>query len=79
MISIASMAPTEHDPWYALLAAPADETAQQRADRLAAEATAKQISDEIDDALRRERQELVRQKQRGTCVRVLLLGESAFA
>jgi hypothetical protein len=49
---------------------PRDETPTQRQQRLALEAEARRISDEIDERLRQERQERGRKK----VVKVLLLG-----
>ena len=62
------------DPLTAALlgSIPRDETAAQRQQRLALEAEARRISDEIDERLRQERIERGRKK----VVKVLLLGRS---
>ena len=64
------------DPLTAALlgSIPRDETPAQRQQRLALEAEARRISDEIDDRLRQERLERGRRK----VVKVLLLGWSPF-
>ncbi len=66
------MAVSEYDIFKDIVVPP-DETATQKESRLVAEARAKKASDEIDEALKRER--LEQQKARSRCVRVLLLGE----
>lgn len=59
------------DPLAAWTAAPPDETPEQRVIREAAEAEAKKISDEIDERLRRERDN---EKKKKRPVKLLLLG-----
>lgn len=65
------------DPLTAALlgSIPRDETAAQRQQRLALEAEARRISDEIDERLRQERIERGRKK----VVKVLLLGRSSIS
>ncbi|KAF5325867.1 hypothetical protein D9611_000979 [Ephemerocybe angulata] len=63
----------EDDPLAAMTAPPRNETPEERQIREAAEAEAKKISDEIDERLRRER-ENDRKKKRP--VKLLLLGQS---
>jgi len=62
------------DPLSRALQPPADETPEQRQDRLRQEKEAKQRSDEIDAQLKQEAK--VRSKRKDQLVRVLLLGES---
>jgi hypothetical protein len=67
------MGAVEEDPFAAFLRPPPDETAEQRAQRLAQEAEAKKVNDMIDEQLKAERAALKKQKH---VVRVLLLGQS---
>jgi guanine nucleotide-binding protein alpha-1 subunit len=62
-----------NDPITVLLQPPPDETPQQRASRLAAEAEARRVSDEIDARLKQDRAEFKRRKK---AVKVLLLGQA---
>jgi hypothetical protein len=61
-----------HDPFEAVLLPPPNENEQERVARLSQEAEATRVSEEIDAAIRSERQ---KQKKR-RIVRVLLLGQS---
>jgi guanine nucleotide-binding protein subunit alpha len=61
----------DDDPLAAITAPPHDETPEQRQIREAAEAEAKRISDEIDERLRREREN---DKKKKRPVKLLLLG-----
>ncbi len=62
---------TEGDPLAWVMAPPPNESEEQRAARLAAEAEAKRISDAIDDELQRQ----AKQEKRGPKpVKILLLG-----
>ena len=61
----------DDDPLAAITAPPRDETPEQRQIREAAEAEAKRISDEIDERLRREREN---EKKKKRPVKLLLLG-----
>ncbi|OJT02797.1 Guanine nucleotide-binding protein alpha-4 subunit [Trametes pubescens] len=64
---------TEGDPLAWVMAPPPNESEEQRAARLAAEAEAKRISDAIDDELQRQ----AKQEKRGPKpVKILLLGQS---
>ncbi|KAI0635292.1 G-alpha-domain-containing protein [Trametes polyzona] len=64
---------TEGDPLASVMAPPPNETEQQRAARLAAEAEAKRISDAIDEELQRQ----AKAEKRGPKpVKILLLGQS---
>ncbi|EIW55448.1 G-alpha-domain-containing protein [Trametes versicolor FP-101664 SS1] len=64
---------TEGDPLAWVMAPPPNESEEQRAGRLAAEAEAKRISDAIDDELQRQ----AKQEKRGPKpVKILLLGQS---
>jgi hypothetical protein len=58
---------SEHDPLAAAIAPPSNETPAARTARLSAEAEARRVSDEIDEALRAER--TARRRQR-PCVKV---------
>jgi hypothetical protein len=60
------------DPFDAVLRPPPDESAEDRAVRLAKEAEATRISQAIDESIRLERQRNKKKK----IVRVLLLGQS---
>ena len=64
----------DEDPLTLAIAPPADETPEQRQAREAAEAEAKRISDEIDEQIRKEREQLRRTKKP---VKLLLLGQFA--
>jgi hypothetical protein len=64
--------PAEDDPFDAVLRPPADETPEQRAVRIAKEAEATRINQQIEESLHLERQ---RQRKKKV-VRVLLLGQS---
>jgi len=66
--------PTDEDPLTLAIAPPPDETPEQRQAREAEEAEAKRISDEIDDQIRLEREQLKRTKKP---VKLLLLGTFA--
>lgn len=63
----------DDDPLTLALMPPPDETLEQRQAREAAEAEAKRVSDEIDEQIKRER-ENERRKRRP--VKLLLLGKS---
>ncbi|OSX63438.1 hypothetical protein POSPLADRAFT_1140001 [Postia placenta MAD-698-R-SB12] len=68
--------PSTLDPLDVLLSPPADESTEERAARLSAEAEAKKISDMIDEELQRqERAEKRGQKP----IKILLLGESQLS
>ncbi|KAH8101890.1 guanine nucleotide binding protein, alpha subunit [Cristinia sonorae] len=60
------------DPLDAALRPPLDETEEEKALRLALEAEAKRISQEIDESIKQEKQA----KKRSRIVRLLLLGQS---
>ncbi|KAJ6556372.1 guanine nucleotide binding protein, alpha subunit [Mycena capillaripes] len=61
------------DPIAAALAPPEDESEEERQSRLLTERAAKRVSDDIDDQLSRERQQVKRQPKP---VKILLLGQS---
>ncbi|KAF7349021.1 hypothetical protein MVEN_01423400 [Mycena venus] len=61
------------DPLAAALAPPQNETPEERQRRIQSERAAKQVSDEIDDQLSRERQQAKRMPKP---VKILLLGQS---
>lgn len=61
----------DEDPLTLAIAPPPDETSEQRQARVAAEAEAKRISDEIDEQLRKEREQLRKMKKP---MKLLLLG-----
>lgn len=61
----------ETDPFLAALAPPQNESPEQRHTRILKERAAKQVSDEIDDQLNKERQQVKRQPKP---VKILLLG-----
>ncbi|KAF9529163.1 guanine nucleotide binding protein, alpha subunit [Crepidotus variabilis] len=63
----------DEDPLTLAIAPPSDETPEQRAAREVAEAEAKRISDEIDELIRKEREQIRRTKKP---VKLLLLGQS---
>jgi len=63
----------DDDPFAAMLAPPPNETASERAARLAREAEAKRVNDEIEAQLKLDRMTFKKQKD---TVRVLLLGQS---
>ncbi|KAJ7881474.1 guanine nucleotide binding protein, alpha subunit [Mycena leptocephala] len=63
----------ETDPFLAALAPPQNESPEQRHTRILKERAAKQVSDEIDDQLNKERQQVKRQPKP---VKILLLGQS---
>ncbi|KAJ7185342.1 guanine nucleotide binding protein, alpha subunit [Mycena filopes] len=67
------MRSVEIDPIAAALAPPQNETPEERASRLLLERAAKQVSDEIDEQLNRERQQGRRQPKPA---QILLLGQS---
>ncbi|KAF9527656.1 G-protein alpha subunit [Crepidotus variabilis] len=67
------MGAVEEDPFAIFLRPPSNESVGERAERLAQEAEAKKISDQIDEQLKAERAALKKQKD---TVRVLLLGQS---
>ena len=62
------------DPFDAVLLPPSNETAAERASRLQSEEEAKKISDEIDEAIKAEKN--ARNGARRKTVRVLMLGQS---
>ena len=64
---------TDIDPLALALAPPADETDDQRTQRLQEEERARRVSEEIDEQLRREGAALKKQKRP---IKVLLLGQS---
>lgn len=64
------------DPLALLLAPPSNESPTDRAGRIAAEAEARRISEQIDDDLRRERAEQRKWEKEKRTVKVLLLGQS---
>jgi guanine nucleotide-binding protein alpha-1 subunit len=64
---------SDHDPLTAAIAPPPNETPDERAARLRAEAEARRVSEEIDEQLKQERASRRRQRP---CVKVLLLGQS---
>ena len=59
------------DPLTLAIAPPPDETPEQRLVREAAEAEAKRISDEIDEQIRRDREQMKKMKKP---MKLLLLG-----
>jgi len=65
--------PDDEDPLTLALAPPPNETYEQRIAREAAEAEAKRINDEIDEQLRREREQDRKKKKP---IKLLLLGQS---
>ncbi|KAF8194777.1 guanine nucleotide binding protein, alpha subunit [Mycena galopus ATCC 62051] len=67
------MGSTDVDPLAAVLAPPKNETAEEREARVKLEKAAKQVSDDIDEQLNRERQQAKRQPKP---VKILLLGKS---
>ncbi|KAL9710697.1 hypothetical protein Ac2012v2_006235 [Leucoagaricus gongylophorus] len=67
------MSPPDDDPLTLALQPPPDETPEQRQVREAAEAEAKRVSDEIDEQIKRERENERRKKRP---VKLLLLGQS---
>jgi guanine nucleotide-binding protein subunit alpha len=62
------------DPLSAALQPPANETLAEKERRLIAEHEAKQISDNIDEMLRQEKND--RKRAKATQVKILLLGQS---
>ncbi|EED84888.1 candidate G-protein alpha subunit [Postia placenta Mad-698-R] len=64
--------PPDNDPLDAVLRPPIDETLEEKSFRLAAEAEAHRISQEIDESIRQEKL----QKKKMRVVRLLLLGQS---
>ncbi|THH15952.1 hypothetical protein EW146_g4615 [Bondarzewia mesenterica] len=66
------MSPIEVDPLSVAWAPPADESAQEKEERLQREAAAQRVSDAIDESLRAERAALKKAK----VVKILLLGQS---
>ncbi|KXN83195.1 Guanine nucleotide-binding protein alpha-4 subunit [Leucoagaricus sp. SymC.cos] len=68
-----SPSPTDDDPLTLALMPPPDETWEQRQVREAAEAEAKRVSDEIDEQIKREREN---ERRRKRPVKLLLLGQS---
>ncbi|KAI0945030.1 hypothetical protein AcV7_001673 [Taiwanofungus camphoratus] len=64
--------PPDRDPLDAVLRPPIDETAEEKAFRVAQEEEARRISQAIDDSIRQERQ----QRKKMKVVRLLLLGQS---
>lgn len=64
--------PPDNDPLDAVLRPPIDETPEEKSFRLAAEAEAHRISQEIDESIRQEKL----QKKKMRVVRLLLLGQS---
>ncbi|KAK7060024.1 guanine nucleotide binding protein, alpha subunit [Favolaschia claudopus] len=67
------MPPADVDPLAAAIAPPRDESPHERQSRVLRELAAKQVSDDIDDILSRERQQAKRQPKP---VKILLLGQS---
>ncbi len=65
----------DEDPLALAIAPPPDETPEQRQAREAEEAEAKRVSDEIDDQIRLEKEQLKRMKKP---VKLLLLGTFAI-
>ena len=63
----------DDDPFAAMLAPPPNETTSERASRLAREADAKRVNDEIEAQLKLDRMSFKKQKD---TVRILLLGQS---
>ncbi|KAG8902846.1 hypothetical protein FRC01_009452, partial [Tulasnella sp. 417] len=64
----------DEDPLALAIRPPADETPQQREARLAEEAAAKKISDDIDEQIRAESKRRKARAKRE--IKVLLLGQS---
>jgi len=64
----------DEDPLTLALAPPIDETPEQRQAREAEEAEAKRVSDEIDEQIRREKEN---EKKKKKPVKLLLLGASS--
>ena len=62
------------DPLARIIAPPAGETPEERRTRERGEADAKRISEQIDEALKAEREE--RKSKRNNRLKVLLLGQS---
>lgn len=60
------------DPFHSMMAPPVNETAQERLTREEAEAKAKQVSDKIDELLKKEKEA----RRRDSIVRILLLGQA---
>jgi hypothetical protein len=71
-IIVHSMTLESPDPFLLLTRRPSNESPEDEAQRVAREAEAKRINDEIDEALKLERALLKKEK----CVRILLLGQS---
>jgi guanine nucleotide-binding protein subunit alpha len=67
-----SPSPADDDPLTLALMPPPDETLEERQVREAAEAEAKRVSDEIDEQIKREREN---ERRRKRPVKLLLLGE----
>ena len=65
------------DPLTAALQPPLDETPEEKTKRLKREIRAKRVSDQIDGALRGERDDLRRRRAARPDVRLLLLGQAA--
>ena len=63
--------PSDDDPLALAIAPPPDETAEERLIREAAEAEAKRISDEIDEQIARDREQMKKMKRP---MKLLLLG-----
>ncbi|KAG8931796.1 hypothetical protein FRC03_012608 [Tulasnella sp. 419] len=72
---MAPRTPLGDDPLEIAMRPPANETAAERAERIAAEQEAIRISAEIDEMLKAER--LAAKKRRTHEVKVLLLGQEA--
>lgn len=60
------------DPFHSITAPPVNETAEERLNREDAEAKAKQISDKIDDILKKEKEA----RRKDSVIRILLLGQA---
>lgn len=71
-VDMRGIANDSDDPLTLALAPPPNETPEERTNRLGQEAEAQRISDEIDEALKRERAALKRRK----VMKMLLLGQS---